>query len=284
MNKILTMPEATYHADPCLTPSLSASIIHVLCSQSPRHAWVAHPKLNPAFVAEEAGQMDIGKVCHALMLEGIDVAEWLPFPDWRTNAAKEAREAARAAGKVPILEKHREDILAMVAAARVQLNQHRDAKRAFMDGKPEQTLIWEEDGIACRARLDWIMNDHSHIYDYKTRSGSANPDQLSRTLFAEGWDCQAAWYVRGLKAITGKDVPFSFVLQETFPPYALSVVALDDWAMVQATKKCMWAVEKWAECLASGVWPGYSDRTESIRLHEWMETAWNEKELNGVHI
>jgi len=27
-----------YHADPCPKPSLSASIAHILCSQSPAHA------------------------------------------------------------------------------------------------------------------------------------------------------------------------------------------------------------------------------------------------------
>jgi hypothetical protein len=36
-----------YHADPCPEPSLSAHIAALLCARSPRHAWAAHPKLNP---------------------------------------------------------------------------------------------------------------------------------------------------------------------------------------------------------------------------------------------
>src|SRR5215831_5713580 len=43
---VYAMPAAQYHADPCPTPSLSASIIKLICLDSPAHAWTAHPKLN----------------------------------------------------------------------------------------------------------------------------------------------------------------------------------------------------------------------------------------------
>ena len=43
-------------------PMLSATIATILCSSSPLHAWVAHPKLNPDYVPEESKAFDVGKV------------------------------------------------------------------------------------------------------------------------------------------------------------------------------------------------------------------------------
>lgn len=233
--------------------------------------------------------MDIGTIAHSIILEGVDVAEVLDFPDWRTKAAKEARDEARAIGKVPILRHKWADVLAMVSAARIQLDQHHDGKKAFKDGKPEQVLLWEEDGVQCRARLDWLSNDHFSIWDYKSTGASANPEIVSRTLFQNGSDIQAAWYLRGLKAVSpnpdkfsGRERQFRFVYQETYPPYALSVIALGPDSMMLAEKKCIWAIETWKACLASGDWPGYPNQSCYATLPGWEEERWLRKETNEL--
>jgi hypothetical protein len=165
----------------------------------------------------------------------------------------------------------------MVAATREQLLQHGDGKHMFINGAPEQTLIWCEDGIWCRARTDWLR--HGNIDDYKTTSASANPEVLSRTIFGNGWDVQAAFYLRGVKALTGIDAAFRFACQETYPPYALSVIALGPDAAVLAEKKVLYALELWRECLRSKRWPAYPHRTAYASLPPWVESAWLEKEL-----
>ena len=91
-----------YHQDPCPAPSLSASIANILLTQSPQHAWCAHPKLNPHYQREERETLDLGTAAHAYLLQGSTDFEVIAAPDWRTTAAKKAREAARATGKVPI--------------------------------------------------------------------------------------------------------------------------------------------------------------------------------------
>jgi hypothetical protein len=147
----LTMEAEKYHADPCAVPSLSSSIIHILCSQSALHAWTAHPKLNPAAVQEEAQHFDIGKIAHALLLEGEWIAEVLDFDDWRTNKAKEAREIARLNGKVPILRKHWTDVEAMVQAANIQLTGITSLKRQERQNK---RLCGKKKAFICVR--DWI--------------------------------------------------------------------------------------------------------------------------------
>src|SRR3990167_1259095 len=94
MNGIVDgLPIADYIKDPAPQPSLSASLAHVLLTRSPKHAWLAHPRLNPAWEPDESeARQDIGTIVHALLLEG-DASRVVVIEaeDYRTKAAKEAR-------------------------------------------------------------------------------------------------------------------------------------------------------------------------------------------------
>lgn len=280
---IYTMDAATYHADPCDAPSLSSSIAKLLCTSSPAHVKDAHPRLNPEFVTDHAEHFDVGTVAHAVLLEGVNCVEVLPFADWRTKAAREARDAVRAKGKVPLQTWAWAHVEAMLNTTRDQLDAHADGRQMFRGGLPEQTLIWQDDGGEwCRARLDWLRA--GAIDDYKTTNATANPEALSRTLFSNGWDIQAAFYLRGLKKLTGEDAVFRFAVQETYPPYALSVVALGPAALMLAEKKVRYALELWTHCLEHGDWPGYPTQTAYAALPEYLEAAWLAKEERGLAV
>jgi hypothetical protein len=54
---------------------------------------------------------------------------------------------------------------------------------------------------------------------------------------AAGLLAVAAWYLRGLKAVTGAEAEFRFVVCETRPPYAVSVVGLAPEVLQLAEKK-----------------------------------------------
>lgn len=275
---IHTIPAAVYLADPCPAPSLSASIAKKLCLASPLHAQYDHPRLTPLPIDDASEAGDIGTAAHALLLEHTNAVVIVDAKDWRTNAAKDARDQARAAGQIPLLAKAWGDVQAMVAAARGQLDAHTDGGAAmFTDGQAEQTLIWKEDDIWCRARLDWLR--HGAVDDYKTTSASANPDTWSRTLFAAGHDLQVAWYLRGLKAITGDEATFRFAVQECYPPYALAVIALGPDALTLAEKKCLYALEVFRASLSTNNWPGYPARTCWAALPMAHEAWWLEKEM-----
>lgn len=267
-----------YHADPCEQPSLSSSIAHILCTKSPRHARTAHPRLNLAFEREEFQKFDVGTVAHAILLEGRDIVSVIDAPDWRTKAAKEAREEARAIGKVPLLADQLANVEAMVEAAQTQLARIHVDPPLFADGKPEQTLVWKEGDVTCRALLDWLRDDYSCVDDFKTTSASADPHRWTRTLFTIGADIQVVFYLRGLKAITGAEALMRFVVQETYPPYALSVVSLGPDVLAVAESKVEYAVRCWRECMASGEWPGYSTEVCYAELPPWEESRWFERE------
>jgi hypothetical protein len=275
---IYTIPEAEYHADPCPTPSASASLLATLIDKSPRHAWYQHPRLNPDHEAEHKTAFDFGSAVHALLLEGDAGVTVLDFPDFRTNAAKEARDAAYEAGRTPILQKDWVDVERMVAATRTQLAQHAEFPNIEADHTFERTLVWREGDVWCRARVDILpdLGTTDILADFKTTSGSAHPDQVTRRLYETGADIQNAWYRRGAKVLGYKSPRFQYVMQERDAPYALSIVEFDNQAQELADHRCDEAFRLYCECLASGRWPGYPAYTAVIEAPAWYGYRWGD--------
>jgi len=274
---IFDIPEDVYHADGIgETPTLSSSVAHMLIERSPRHAWVAHPKLNPAFEAEDSTKTDLGSVVHTLLLgKGADI-RIVDADDWRTKAAKEEREAANAAGMQPILRKHAEQAQYIVAAARAQIDAHEELAGIFANMRAEATLVWQEGEAWCRARPDVLPHGGNIMVDLKTTTMSAHPDAVQRRLFDTGADVQAAFYLRGAKAVLGRgdEWHFRFVVVETEPPYALSVVALSPYGLAQAETKVNHAIRWWQKCTAANWWPGYPKRTCYVDPPVWTDKKW----------
>lgn len=273
------IPEAEYHRDPTIQPSLSHSVAVTLLEKSPRHSWVKHPRLNPAHEAEHSAQFDLGKLAHAMVLDDGRGIAVIDASDYRTKAAKEARQSARDAGKIPVLAGNLPAVEAMAAAFRAQLAAS-DLAGIMDRGRPEQTLIWQEDtkhgAIWCRCRLDWYACDTlgkpigNVFLDYKTTGQSAAPEAFGKTLFNLGYDVQWAFYRRGIQVVLKVEDPvFVFACQETTPPYALSLNTLDPAAQDMADKRTEAAIEQWAWCLKHDAWPGYNRRTAHLSAPAW---------------
>jgi len=281
---IYTMAADLYHADPCPAPSLSSSGAWTLLRNSPRHALFDHPKLNAAYRRTEREEFDLGTAAHAYILEGDESFTIIDAADFRTKAAQEARVIARQAGKTPLLAHRWADVQRMAVAVQHQLAAHEDVPIPLSAGQPEQTLIWQEGGIWCRARVDWLHDDYRTIDDLKTTSASANPEVWGRRLWAAGHDLQAAFYRRGVQALFGIEARFRFVVIENTPPFALSVISLDPAAMALADHKVLRAITLWKWCLDNDRWPGYPTRTCYAELPPWEEAQWLERELREEDI
>lgn len=274
------IPAEEYHSDLLdpKRPSFSKSIAHTLLTSSPAHAKAKHPRLNPGYQAQDEERFDIGTACHALMLEGRNAVQVINADDWRTKIAKEQRDEARIAGRIPLLEKHWMACQDMVAATREQLDAIEIDPPLFVNGRAEQTIVWDEDGVLCRARADWLHDNATACDDYKTTSRSAHPEAWSRALYSIGADLQHALYCRGIKAVTGKEPAFRFVVQETFAPYALSVIQLTPAVVALANEKLNTALEIWKRCLETNVWPAYPQRVCWAELPPWEEARFLERD------
>lgn len=265
-----------YHADQllCEVPSLSASIASVIVNRSPAHAREKHPRLNPDFEPEQKDVFDLGSAAHNMVLrqdcwrEEIEVVN---ASDWRTKAAKEARNEARAAGRHPVLADQFVALNKMVGV----LEGHPHAGKAFTNGKPEQTLIWqdEETGAMCRCRPDWTPDDFKVWPDYKT-TADARPDVWDRRFIMDhGGLMRAAWYEEGVRRVTGEKAPFLYyVVQEVTPPYPVVVrVVPSNSNLLDIGRRMMrQALRTWAECLERNEWPAY-EFLGSLSVPEWTE-------------
>ena len=281
---IYDIPASVYHADPCPEPSLSSSIARKLLGYSAMHARHEHPRLNPAFIESHDEKFDRGTAAHAYLLQGETGFVLIDAADFKTAKAREQRAAAWVDGKTPLLVHRWDEVLAMVEAANRQLDEHEDPPRPFSSGTPERTLVWTEDGVWCRARLDWLHGDRRVIDDYKSGKGAAEPVAWERQLYRMGHDVQAAFYLRGLQALTGAELDyrsFRFVPQENTAPFGLSVVGLGPQAMDLAARKVERAIALWRHSVETKTWPGYPKHTCWIDLPPWEEARFMEREAAG---
>lgn len=261
---VYTIPKADYLADPCPQPSLSSHMAHTLMRKSPRHVWLEHPRLGGQKEQAKRLDFDLGSAAHALLLEGGKGIRLVKAENYKTKAAQEARDAAYAAGETSVLPKQLEQAQAMVTALHRQIARHEDIAGILDEGRAEETWAWQEEGAWLRGRPDWLPSRGNVILDYKTTGSSANPEDWQRACFENGNDLQAAFYLRGARALGLPYRHLVFLVQETDPPYALSVVSLAPMALERAERRYEEAVSLWAWCLKHNRWGGYPRRTAYI--------------------
>jgi hypothetical protein len=266
-----------YLADPAPEPSLNHSSAVPLLHQSAQHAAYAHPKLNPEGITRVTNDhFDLGTVVHELVLEGEDRIWEVQAPDWKTKAAKQQREEARAAGMIPLLTGQIGRARAMAAAITRQVDAFPDPV-PLRNGLAERVVIWREGAIWCRARIDFLHTDFQTIDDLKTSGESAHPADWSRSLFDKGLDLQVAFHCRGVQQITGVRPDFRFLVVEDEPPYALSLIGLAPEALDFAEHRMLTAIELWARGLRTGEWPGYARRPAYADVPPFVQTRWTDR-------
>lgn len=249
------IPEAAYHAD---TASLSASGAKVLLKSPARFR---HERDHPR---PSSDAMDLGSVAHHLILHRGGRLLVVDAYDWRSKADQQLRKAERAKGTVVV---HRGELLTASRIARA-VRRHPLAAAIFSEGEPEQSLYWVDEGtgVRCRGRIDWLRK--GHIVDLKT-ARDASPRGFAKAAADYGYRESMAHYRRGVHALTGQWLPVVVVVVETDEPHLVAIYTfgLDDLAWGES--RMDEALKTFAECEATGVWPGYSDEIEVLQFPAW---------------
>ncbi|MFE3583738.1 PD-(D/E)XK nuclease-like domain-containing protein [Streptomyces vinaceus] len=218
---------------------------------------------------------DYGNAAHKLVL-GIGPELVLVDHDmWNTKAAKAEVAEARARGGIP-LKRHELDMVKAMAAA---IRQHPLAA-ALLDpdhGAAEQSGFWIDGptGIRRRVRFDWLPTIHYGrliIPDYKTANDASN-DAVQKDIAKYGYNQQAAWYEEAAQALDlgGPDTELLLIVQEKAAPYLVNVIGFDFFSREIGRAKNRVAIETFAECTATGIWPGYGDEPNYLALPGWAE-------------
>ena len=263
MSLVTDLSEANYHNDPCPVPSLSRSTAQTLLDKSPLHAWHQHPKLGGSPVTPTVA-MDHGSLMHLLLLGKGPTLQEVDADSWRTKAAKEERDAARAAGKLPVLVG---DLAKARATAEVIEAKLANDHGILLDGESEVTMTWERPSsrgrpVHCRARLDHVWQKDGRILDLKFYA-SAKPDDVIRKVLDHGLDIQHAAYTDGFirhhNELAGR-TSFVLVFIEPSAPHAITVGELDGEWQDLGERRWQAAVDLWDECVTKNEWPGYGHR------------------------
>jgi len=245
--------------------AVSNTILKELADKSPLHAKYLkdHPRIDtPSFL--------IGRAAHCLALEPdrfesrYSIA---PECDKRTKAGKESWAAfcEQSNGRDVLTSEQYESIKEVTGAIHTQV-----IDRFIQQGKAEVCIVWidKATGLLCKARLDYVHEERAFIVDLKTTT-DANKDAFARDMWKYRYYQQAAFYAEGWKVTTGDESVFVFLPIEKNPPYAVGAYETGDYTMQAGRRAFREALDTYAECVATGRWPGYADSVELIDLPGW---------------
>lgn len=267
-------------------PGISKSGLDCV-NQSPAHYYGRY--LDPARPADDntqtTAQQD-GELAHCAILEPDEFNKRFvvgPNVSRATKSWKEFAESAAAAGKAAI--KPAQYATAWSQAASVR--KIHDVTSALANGKPEVSAFWidPETQVLCKCRTDFVhdVGDAGVILvDVKT-CGNASPKEFSRMIAKHRYHVQSAWYSDGYAVASGRQVlAFIFAAVEMAYPYAASAIMLDAESIDQGRNEYRRNLNTYAECLSLGVWSGYENTVQLVRLPEWAFD--NEEELEISYV
>jgi hypothetical protein len=280
---VYTLSMADYHGNTCVGPSISASGLTMIERYCPARFY-AESYLNPNRAPEaDTEAMLIGRAMHTLILEGDEAwsKEWAVEPADADRRTKVAREwiAERAALGIGVI-RHR-DWLAIKAMADA-VRAHPMASKAFTDGEPERSLVWQdtETKVWLKSRPDWLPHRGGIVPNYKTAL-CAKPDDFERQAFALGYHQSAALCQDGMRAVLDrKTIPY-FIVQEKVEPHLILIATMKDEALEWARLQNQRALRLFADCLDRDQWPGYADDVVTIGMPGWTEKRLEQRSEAG---
>ena len=231
----------------------------------------AHYKYLLEHPAEDTPALRFGRALHAAVLTPrIYKRDFViaPAVDRRTKAGKEAYAEWRASlpdEAEEITAEDAETVAEMVAC--VKANQ--DAMTLLKGTKKETPIFWTDKtaGLRCKCRLDAWGKDW--VVDLKTTADMMN---FERDAYNYGYHVQAAHYLRGAEAKTGRLPKWYFIAIEKKPPYGIRVIEADPGFIDYGEYIRQELLEKVRACRESGEWPCYSaGKITEPRWADWGE-------------
>lgn len=206
---------------------------------------------------------DHGNAAHKMVLGNGPDLEVVPGARWDDSKSKGKIAEIRERGGIPLKQHEMQMVKDMAAAIR-----RHPLAAALLDpayGAPEQSGFWidEATGIRRRVRFDWLPSIQSGrliIPDYKTTTDASN-EAMQKDIDKYGYNQQADWYETGARALNlgGSDAELLLIAQEKKAPYLVNVIGIEFGSRVIAEAKNRRAIEIFAQCTATGDWPGYAD-------------------------
>ncbi|ATF86911.1 PD-(D/E)XK nuclease-like domain-containing protein [Burkholderia gladioli] len=254
-----------YHAMPPVSKSQLDDI-----NVSPFHFYSRHRDPNRPPHETKSGQLE-GQLAHCAILEPDAFANRYVIGPSVHRGTKAWKEFVEAHPHHIAIQQDQADIAWRQSDSVRALPDVRDA---LSRGRAEVSAFWidPDTGVDCRCRPDFVHDlDESSVVllDVKTFS-SADPDEFRRQAARKFYATQAAFYTDGFSLAANVEVlAFIFVAVETEWPYSASAVMLDSDSFEAGRRHYRKNLRRYAECVRTNKWPGYSNEITVIRLPQW---------------
>lgn len=246
--------ERIYHAHPT---SLSVSGAKTLLKSPALYRYRRdHPEHKDAW--------DVGTAFHTKTLGTGYPISVIDAASWQGKAAAEARDAARAEHRTPILTKDDEVTTGMAEAV-----WNSSAAMEWLQGTYEVSAFAPDPftGIMRRSRFDVL--GEAHIADLKS-TRDADPAVFVKDVANFKYHMQAAWYLDLARSLGHPALGFAFIAVEKTPPFFVSVIELDEEALDLGRALNAKALATYARCIETDEWPGYTPSGyATVSLPRW---------------
>lgn len=272
----LGFDEETYHTGTIVEDMETGFVVGSLSTSGAKH--LLEPESPAHFRAElekewaENRAFDLGHAAHLNVLgvgapvRVVPTQGWMTLTGkpaerdgWVTKEAKDAVAAVRAEGLTPITPQEARDIERMTEA----ILANTEAAELLTESGHSEVSMWARDpvvGVWLRGRADRWNTERNVLVDYKTTGKLASPSVVRKTIWDFHYELQHEWYLFLAEAVGMRVEDFLFIFQEKNPPYAVSVVRLDEEYRRIGRTEMRHVIDTYAACMESGVWPAYEQQ------------------------
>lgn len=257
------MSDTDYHNHPALSSTGARTLLPEFKGSPAKYQY----KLGRRF---DSPAFDLGKAVHARVL-GVG-AQAVAYPDdvlasngaASTKAAKEWAESIRVEGGVPM----KADDLRPISRMAEAVLAHPTARKLLEAATAREVSVFADvDGVPTRCRFDALGGGYG--IDLKTSVRPVDADTFSREVFEYGYHFQQEFYRDTYRASEGEFIAFAFIAVEKTGPHLVAVHQLD-FEYEQIGKRLAKDARRiYAECSASGMWPGHPEDIQLVSPPPW---------------
>ena len=225
----------------------------------------------------------LGTLIHAAVLEPERFEKFAtvkPDMDLRTKVGKEANAEWKASLTPESIEIPDADTLATLRRMIEKVHGYPAARRLLEKGKRETTLFWDDPRthVLCKARPDFFSATGIPV-DLKT-ARDARPDAFSKAVWEYRYDIQAVHYLGGFKTAGLSDgEEFAWLVIENEPPHEIAVFTAGISVMSIGKEWHDRAMDVYAECVKTGVWPGYERKANILSMPVWAKGVYDARDM-----
>lgn len=226
--------------------------------------------------------LKFGRCYHKYMLEPYDfMNEYVVAPkvDRRTKEGKEeyAKFLVEAGDKEVIDEETFDKLQKMQEVLYAT-----PYVKKLINGEHEKSFFWTDEKyqLPMKIRPDsyGVFGSQKIITDLKTAK-CAETSAFMRDALKYNYDIQAVHYIEGMKAITGDEYKFVFVVQEVEQPYLVNVLEADEYFLRNGYEVRDEMLKTYKRCIELNEYPGYLGFTEDknfinlLSVPNWIRQA-----------